>query len=112
MILFIDPDPSVLDRVAQSGADGIELYTGSYAQAFHAGQHAKILDACAQTAADAHARHLLVNAGHDLNLHNIPPLVQRIPFLAEASIGHELTADALEQGFANTVRAYTRALEG
>lgn len=112
VILFIDPDPSVLDRVAQSGADGVELYTGSYAQAFRAGQHAKILDACAQTAADAHARHLVVNAGHDLNLLNIPPLVRRIPFLAEASIGHELTADALEQGFATTVGAYARALEG
>ena len=41
----------------------------------------------------------MVNAGHDLNLRNIPPLMQAVPFLAEASIGHELTADALENGF-------------
>ncbi len=112
VILFIDPDPSVLDRVAQSGADGVELYTGAYAQAFRSAEHATILDACARTAADAQSRHLVVNAGHDLNLLNIPPLVQRIPSLAEASIGHELTADGLEHGFANTVRAYARALEG
>src|SRR5581483_6135789 len=52
VILFINPDPSVLDRVAQSGADGVELYTGSYAQAFRSHQHATVLDACAQTAAD------------------------------------------------------------
>jgi len=29
---------------------------------------------------------------------------------AEASIGHELTADALEMGFATAVRAYAAAL--
>jgi pyridoxine 5-phosphate synthase len=51
-----------------------------------------------------------VNAGHDLNLHNIPALMQAVPFLAEASIGHELTADALENGFAATVAAYAKAL--
>jgi pyridoxine 5-phosphate synthase len=51
-----------------------------------------------------------VNAGHDLNLHNLPPLIARMPNLAEASIGHELTADALEMGFAAAVAAYARAL--
>ncbi|HLJ05306.1 MAG TPA: pyridoxine 5'-phosphate synthase, partial [Acetobacteraceae bacterium] len=55
-------------------------------------------------------RGLIVNAGHDLNLHNLPPLMQRIPFLAEASIGHELTADALVMGFAAAVTAYAKAL--
>lgn len=112
VILFVDPDPSILDRVTQSGADGIEIYTGSYAHAFRSGGHTDLLNACARTATDAQARHLVVNAGHDLNLHNIPPLIQRIPFLSEASIGHELTADALESGFAATVRAYADALQG
>jgi pyridoxine 5-phosphate synthase len=53
-----------------------------------------------------------VNAGHDLTLHNIPPMMAAVPFLAEASIGHELTADALENGFAPTVAAYVAALRG
>ena len=52
----------------------------------------------------------MVNAGHDLNLHNIPPLMRVVPFLTEASIGHELTADALEHGFSQTVTAYAKAL--
>ncbi len=77
---------------------------------FRAGDHAALLDACAETARQAHGRGLAVNAGHDLNLHNLPPLVARLPALAEASIGHELTADALEMGFAATVRAYAAAL--
>lgn len=113
VILFIDPDPGVVARVAQSGADGIEIYTGGYAAAFRKGHGAEaLLDACAATAEAARAAGLVVNAGHDLNLRNIPPLLERIGFLAEASIGHELTADALMMGFPAAVRAYATALRG
>ena len=108
--LFVDPDPSVIERVPGSGADGIEIYTGTYAAAFRAGDSRKELEACAATAARAHERGLVVNAGHDLNLDNLPPLVAAMPFLAEASIGHELTADALVMGFAAAVKAYKAAL--
>ena len=52
----------------------------------------------------------VVNIGHDLNLDNLPPLVAAMPSLAEASIGHELTADALVMGFSEAVRAYKAAL--
>jgi len=110
VILFVDPDPSVIDRVPGTGADGIEIYTGNYAAAFRAGDNTKELQACAMTAARARERGLVVNAGHDLNLENLPPLVAAMPFLAEASIGHELTADALVMGFAAAVKAYKAAL--
>jgi pyridoxine 5-phosphate synthase len=111
VILFIDPDSAVLDRVVESGADGIEIYTGSYAAEFRKSSSSELLDACARTAREAEARHLVVNAGHDLNLRNIPPLMERTPMLAEASIGHELTANALEMGFAAAVQAYATALK-
>ena len=88
----------------------MEIYTGTYAAAFRDGRHQPILEQIAATAARASAAGLVVNAGHDLNLHNIPPLMKAVPFLAEASIGHELTADALESGFAATVAAYADAL--
>jgi pyridoxine 5-phosphate synthase len=110
VILFIDPDPNVLERLSSAGADGVEIYTGSYAAAFRDGGHRSILQRIEATAARARDAGLVVNAGHDLNLHNIPPLMQAVPFLAEASIGHELTADALENGFAATVAAYAKAL--
>jgi len=110
VILFVDPDPSVIERVPGSGANGIEIYTGTYAAAFRAGDSRKELEACAATAARAHERGLVVNAGHDLNLDNLPLLVAAMPFLAEASIGHELTADALVMGFAAAVKAYKAAL--
>jgi pyridoxine 5-phosphate synthase len=112
VILFVDPDPNVVGRVPGTGADGIELYTGSYSAAHRAGNAAAELQACAATAGRAAALGLVVNAGHDLNLDNLPDLVKAVPFLAEASIGHELTADALEMGFATAVTAYKAALAG
>nr|WP_294507855.1 pyridoxine 5'-phosphate synthase [uncultured Rhodopila sp.] len=109
-ILFIDAEPEVIDRVRDAGADGVEIYTGPYAHAFRDGSHQRILDLIAATAERAREAGLVVNAGHDLNLHNIPPLVAAVPFLAEASIGHELTADALENGWSATIAAYVEAL--
>jgi pyridoxine 5-phosphate synthase len=111
-ILFIDPDPDAVERARAAGADGVEIYTGGYAAGFRDATHEAILARIAATAARARDAGLVVNAGHDLNLHNIPPLVRVVPFLAEASIGHELTADALEHGFAATVAAYAAALLG
>ena len=112
VILFVDPDPTVVARVPGSGAAGIEIYTGAYAAACRAGDGARQLRACADTAAAAAAQGLVVNAGHDLNRDNLPALVAALPNLAEASIGHELTADALEIGFAAAVAAYKAALGG
>jgi pyridoxine 5-phosphate synthase len=112
VILFVDPDPAVVERVPASGADGIEIYTGRYAAACRDGNPAAELQACAATASRAAALGLVVNAGHDLNLDNLPALVAAIPSLAEASIGHELTADALVIGFTAAVQAYKAALAG
>ena len=112
VILFVDPDPAAAAPVREAGADGIEIYTGSYAAAFRAGRPEAMLRACAATASRAAELGLVVNIGHDLNLDNLPPLVAALPQFAEASIGHELTADALEIGFAAAVRAYKAALGG
>jgi pyridoxine 5-phosphate synthase len=110
VILFLDPDPAAVAPVHNTGVDGIEIYTGSYAAAFRAGSPDAQLRACAATAEHAAALGLVVNIGHDLNLDNLPPLADALPAVAEASIGHELTADALVMGFAVAVRAYRAAL--
>jgi pyridoxine 5-phosphate synthase len=112
VILFVDPDPAVVARVPETGADGIEIYTGGYATAFREGAPAQARAACAATAREAVARDLLVNIGHDLNLQNLPPLLRAMPPVAEASIGHELTADALLMGWAAAIRAYRNVLAG
>jgi pyridoxine 5-phosphate synthase len=112
VILFVDPDEAIVEAVREAGADGVEIYTGGYAAAFRAGNPDALLRACAATAARAAALGLIVNIGHDLNLDNLPPLAAALPGVAEASIGHELTADALVIGFAAAVRAYKAALDG
>ena len=111
-ILFVDPDLAAVERAAAVGADGIEIYTGGYGAAFARGEPEELLERCAATARRAKEMGLLVNAGHDLNLDNLPPLVAALPNLHEASIGHELTADALEMGWSAAVAAYARALGG
>lgn len=112
VILFVDPEPGVVARAKAIGADGIEIYTGGYARAFREAQPDDILAACAATCAAAREAGLAVNVGHDLNLDNLPPLVAALPGLAEASIGHELTADALVFGWVEAIRRYRAALAG
>jgi pyridoxine 5-phosphate synthase len=109
--LFIDADPAEATRAAELGADRVELYTEPYAAASARGD-ASAAEPFARAARAALAAGLAVNAGHDLNLDNLPPLVEAIPELAEVSIGHALVADALERGLAETVRRYLAAAAG
>lgn len=111
VILFVDPAPGVISAVPDTGADGIELYTGIYAESFRKGHYQAELDACVKCAQAAQALNLTINAGHDLNLHNLPVLARAIPHLYETSIGHELTADALKMGFEAAIQAYMAALK-
>lgn len=111
--LFCDPDASEaqIDAAKATGADRIELYTGPYGGCHDdpagAARQIELLGATADAAAE---RGLGVNAGHDLTVDNLPALVRRIPNLAEVSIGHGLTADALIHGMDATVRRYLTAL--
>ena len=68
--------------------------------------------ASAATSARASERGLIINIGHDLNLENLPLLTSALPAVAEASIGHELTADALVMGFGKAIQAYKAVLGG
>ena len=109
-ILFLDPDVAQVARVQKTGADGVEFYTGGYAADFKRGDFAASLAAHAAAAAEAARLGLVANAGHDLNTRNIPPYLAACPNIAEMSIGHELTADALVIGFDAAVKAYMGAM--
>lgn len=108
--LFMDPIPSAMNLAAAIGADRIELYTEDYAKAHQLGSFDNVLAAYIATAEAAHAAGLGINAGHDLNLTNLPDF--RVPELAEVSIGHAFTVDALSYGITETVRRYQVALGG
>jgi len=108
--LFMDADASAMAGAKAAGADRVELYTEPYAAAWGtADQDAQLqrFAAAAQAALDAG---LGVNAGHDLNLVNLAAFARKVPGLREVSIGHALIADALEMGYADTVRAYRACL--
>lgn len=108
--LFSDPDPSQVSAARDTGTDRIELYTGPYGACYGDSEKAAIeLEKLGKTADAAFAAGLGVNAGHDLVVANLPALAKRIPNLAEVSIGHGLTADALEYGMAETTRRFLKA---
>ncbi|MGZ9722921.1 pyridoxine 5'-phosphate synthase [Rhizobium miluonense] len=105
-----DGDADAVKIAKEVGADRIELYTGPYGGCYDAPERAAVfLEMLGKTADAAFANGLDVNAGHDLTVANLPALLKRIPKLAETSIGHGLTADALEYGMAETVRRFRRA---
>ena len=107
-LLAYDSLSSVAVGLAE-GTDRIELYTESYASGYANDPAAAIAPfrLAAQAAADAG---LGINAGHDLNLHNLRYFHQHIPNLLEVSIGHALISDALYMGLEKTIQSYLEAL--
>ncbi len=109
--LFMDPIPAAMAHVAALGADRIELYTETFASAFGTPREAEVLAGFTATAEAALALGLGINAGHDLNRPNLTAFLKAVPGVLEVSIGHALIADALELGYAETVRDYQRSIQ-
>ncbi len=109
--LFMDPEAEAMAHVAAIGADRIELYTEPYAAAHGTPQQAAQLQRYAAAARAALAAGLGINAGHDLNRDNLTDFLRAVPGVQEVSIGHALIADALELGYAETVRDYQRCIQ-
>jgi len=107
--LFMDPDPEQIEEVKVLGADRIELYTGPYALAHKNPDegYKRLFERYRLAAGQAHDLGLGVNAGHDLNLDNLGDFL-KIPGIAEVSIGHALTVDALAMGLTEAVKSYLR----
>ncbi|MEY3946179.1 MAG: hypothetical protein RJB03_885 [Bacteroidota bacterium] len=107
--IFCDPDPKMIVGAAETGADRIELYTEAYASHFAADRLAAVKP-YVEAAKVAAELGLEMNAGHDLDLHNLAFLIKSIPAIKEVSIGHALIADALYLGLENTIQLYKRQL--
>ncbi len=107
--LFMDPIPEQIRLAKEVGADRIELYTGPYAAAWGTEELETIFRQHFSAAELATELGLGVNAGHDLNLINLPKYAS-VPGLLEVSIGHALTVDAIAMGLANAVQAYKKIL--
>lgn len=104
--VFLDPEPAQVAHAAATGADRIELYTEPYARAFGTARQTEMLARYRDTAVAAQGLGLGVNAGHDLSLANLGVFLATVPQVLEVSIGHAMTAEALDLGMAETVRRY------
>ncbi|MDB5020345.1 MAG: pyridoxine 5-phosphate synthase [Pedobacter sp.] len=107
--IFVDPVIDMVEAASTTGTDRIELYTEAYAHNFYDNKEKAILPYVA-AAKRAHELGLGLNAGHDLDLHNLKYFKESIPGLLEVSIGHALISDALYLGLENTVQLYLRQL--
>jgi len=109
--LFIDPDTAGIELAGKLNPDRIELYTEPYARAFRNNENLQqTLNQYVEAAKLAADIGLELNAGHDLNLRNLPTFCSAVPGILEVSIGHALIADAIEMGLYNTVKEYLKVL--
>lgn len=108
--VFVDPSPRMVEGAKKIGADRIELYTEPYASHYHQDREAAVKPYI-EAAKFANKLGLGINAGHDLDLHNLRFLKESIPYLDEVSIGHALICDALYLGLENTIQLYLRQLK-
>jgi pyridoxine 5-phosphate synthase len=108
--VFVNPEIKMVEGAYEVGADRIELYTEPYAANYHQDKQ-KAVAAYIEAAKVANQLKLGLNAGHDLDLHNLKFLKQSIPGLHEVSIGHALVCDALYLGLENTIQLYLKQLK-
>jgi len=107
--IFVDPVAEMVEGAAKTGTDRIELYTEGYATHFHQNKE-KAVAPYVEAAKVAQQLGLGINAGHDLDLHNLKYFAENVPGLLEVSIGHALISDALYYGLENTIQLYLRQL--
>jgi pyridoxine 5-phosphate synthase len=107
--IFTGTEIKMIEHAALTGTDRIELYTEPYAQEFPVDPEmaVKPFTVAAETAKKVG---LGLNAGHDLNLHNLKYFKDHVPGLLEVSIGHALISDAIYFGLENAIQLYLRQL--
>ena len=108
--IFVDPSEEMVEAAKTTGTDRVELYTEAYASGYHEDK-ARAIKPYIAAAQMADQLNLGINAGHDLDLHNLQYFSQNIPSLLEVSIGHALICDSLYFGLENTIQMYLRQLK-
>ena len=111
--LFVEPEADVVSRSKETGADFIELHTGSFCNAADAwggelggtlppevgGELSRIYRAAEHAAGIG----IGINAGHGLNAYNLKPVLAAAK-LAELNIGHSIIARSIFVGLPAAVK--------
>ena len=110
--LFIDVDTAAVEYAERIGFDRIEIYTGPFAK-YLEDKDLVNFKLCKSKIAEcinlANKSMLGINAGHDLNLDNLPHLIE-CGSVDEVSIGHAIITDALKFGFEDTIMKYIKVV--
>lgn len=100
--LFVDPDNEQIKASAETGADAVEIHTGTYADTTGAAQREELSriifagELCRELG-------LVLNSGHGLNYRNVGEIVT-IPGMNEVNIGHSIIGRAIYVGLETAVR--------
>lgn len=119
--LFVEPEKKVVYRSKETGADYIELHTGSYCNAaddFGGDLYWDLpadvkneLDRICRAAEYASEIGIGVNAGHGLNRYNLAPVLAARG-LDELNIGHSIIARAIFVGLPAAVKELLDIIHG
>lgn len=108
--MFIEADHAQIEASRKTGADAVELHTGTYANCRTESSQSVELEKLIQSGRQAVALGLRVHAGHGLTYRNIIP-VKQIPKLHEVNIGHNIVARAVLVGMDRAVREMLELLK-
>lgn len=100
--LFIDPDTEQVKASAKTGAQFIEMHTGTYSETFGTEREEEEFQKLKNAAKLAQSLGLTVNAGHGLNYVNVHRM-HEIEGLYELNIGHSIISRAVFTGLPEAV---------
>lgn len=100
--LFIDPEPVQVKASYETGAQFIEMHTGTYSNTYGKEGGEEEFLKLKKAAEYAQSLGLRVNAGHGLNYENVHRM-HEIPGLYELNIGHSIVSRAVFTGMAEAV---------
>jgi pyridoxine 5-phosphate synthase len=109
---FIDPDPKQVKAAVKLKPDFVEFNTLEYGAAKEGAARERALARVSAAARIAVRHGIEVHAGHDINYLNARPLVEAVPEIREASIGHAIIARAVLVGLERATREMLEALGG
>jgi len=101
--MFIDPDMKQVKASKDTGADFIEIHTGTYADAKTKKAEDKEFLKLKEAAILAKLLGLRINAGHGLNYKNVQRL-RKLNIIEEFSIGHSIISESIFSGLNKSVK--------
>ena len=106
--MFIDANIESVDYALEMGANAVEIYTGPYAQ-LNKDERVSCIEEMYEIFKYIKSSNLKLNAGHDLNLENLPDLID-LNIIDEVSIGHAIITESLIHGLDNVLSQYIKII--